>query len=1212
MIKLSKISFFLSVVFLSVVFSFPLFSKAVIIGGVEYNNLRGWAWSDNIGWVSFSCHGSEAAALGIPGEVVNCANSWGAHIVMQSESSALNIPAKMVLGHAWSDDVGWISFDKSETGNPPTTGNSAFDSQFSTSSYLAKFDANSDRIIGWARVLSACTSVPCTSLIDLGFDGWIQFPDISSGLTLYIDGTWDGFVWGGDVVGWIDFSSIGIAYIGDPINTILSNTPPIASAVISPSILQLTGGGFQYSVNVDGSGSYDSDLGETATLNYLWNWGDGTTSTGVITSHTYSLDGIYTISLTITDLFGASSNISQVVSFINPSAGVCLITCTTDQQCPVNSICFIPGGALDGFCVANNLATAIIPSLPPTADTQALAPYECSLSSKQQNVLSVCSPQALSSLFQCGKNSLIGPFCIGPELEACPSSGTCANGSSCILNGTACEVSITPIVYNCVEETTSTTSGRILDSYTAPKGIPPMPIGLQVNGEACTKPTPSSPNNCEGINGCIYANFSSNGVSQFINIASGTIGTANCASDSSLELTGCIYYGAGDLKVNACSLKYPTGCVYYNNGLTNCLPSKSFAGIPVGCKVVTRGSDTMVDCSLLTSGIEDDCIFKSDGSILCIKSTASPAIKNRCEYFPNGAVSCYDIPAAVTSPINFVGCVATNLPVGPLLPPQTPCGSDGTCANQGDVCINGTCTNICSTGATASCEIGQTCLTPCPPDQIWNSTINACELSSWATLPECSGAYVKETLASAPQSPFLNLPTGTTSAYIGLTTGVNANCKYSTNPLDLYASPTMLNFNLTGVLSHETLVAGLFPLPDVNNFLVRCQDSATGVELSACKISLKVGTPCSSNLNCSMDQFCNLATNYCEFPACSGAIPTVGTVLPIGTTGTNIGLTSDVTSICKYNSTLYDSLGNPVNFTTMANTFGTADNLIHSSAVSGLVTGFNAYYVQCQDLNTNVKTGKQDLSSFCQIAFKVGISSPNSSVICAPGSICPNGAICPASGVCTNTPVCPIGSVWNPITNSCNPSCAPGSICPNGSICPANGICPACLSGTIFNPITNTCDLLTTCIPGNICPDNSICPINGVCIPPGACPSGTTFNQLTGICESGTGFVSPLAGEVCNVLGIKFQGTAPGHGIGPTANCSILAVILALLQWFVWFVALFAVVYGLRGGYTYITSAGDNTKLELARHYIMYTVVGVIVAILSFSIIAIARSIAGI
>jgi len=124
---------------------------------------------------------------------------------------------------------------------------------------------------------------------------------------------------------------------------------------------------------------------------------------------------------------------------------------------------------------------------------------------------------------------------------------------------------------------------------------------------------------------------------------------------------------------------------------------------------------------------------------------------------------------------------------------------------------------------------------------------------------------------------------------------------------------------------------------------------------------------------------------------------------------------------------------------------------------------------------------------------------------------------------------------------------------------------------------------------------------------------GTTWNFLTQVCEPDVIVIPPgTGGSVCNVLGITFVGTAPGTGIGPTANCSIVAVLLALLQWFAWIIAVVAVVYGLRGGYLYITSGGDGDKLIEARKSIMYTMVGVIVALISFGIIAIARAIIGI
>jgi len=42
-------------------------------------------------------------------------------------------------------------------------------------------------------------------------------------------------------------------------------------------------------------------------LRYLWNWGDGTTSTGDTPSHTYDTAGYYTICVTVTDSMGCSA-----------------------------------------------------------------------------------------------------------------------------------------------------------------------------------------------------------------------------------------------------------------------------------------------------------------------------------------------------------------------------------------------------------------------------------------------------------------------------------------------------------------------------------------------------------------------------------------------------------------------------------------------------------------------------------------------------------------------------------------------------------------------------------------------------------------------------------------------------------------------------------------------------------------------------------------
>jgi PKD repeat protein len=58
-------------------------------------------------------------------------------------------------------------------------------------------------------------------------------------------------------------------------------------------------------VAFDGSNSSDAD--DDLPLTYAWSFGDGSTGTGAIPSHTYIQDGSYTVSLVVTDAKGANS-----------------------------------------------------------------------------------------------------------------------------------------------------------------------------------------------------------------------------------------------------------------------------------------------------------------------------------------------------------------------------------------------------------------------------------------------------------------------------------------------------------------------------------------------------------------------------------------------------------------------------------------------------------------------------------------------------------------------------------------------------------------------------------------------------------------------------------------------------------------------------------------------------------------------------------------
>jgi len=85
------------------------------------------------------------------------------------------------------------------------------------------------------------------------------------------------------------------------------NTPPTAQASITCTDL---------SCNFDGSNSQDSDGTITS---YQWDFGDGTSSTGINASHTYGTSGTYSVSLTVTDNEGATNIDTQNVSVTDGS-----------------------------------------------------------------------------------------------------------------------------------------------------------------------------------------------------------------------------------------------------------------------------------------------------------------------------------------------------------------------------------------------------------------------------------------------------------------------------------------------------------------------------------------------------------------------------------------------------------------------------------------------------------------------------------------------------------------------------------------------------------------------------------------------------------------------------------------------------------------------------------------------------------------------------
>ena len=85
-----------------------------------------------------------------------------------------------------------------------------------------------------------------------------------------------------------------------------TNNPPTASFTYYPSAPMV------YSpVQFSGSGSSDTD---GWIVSYAWNFGDGSTGTGPLVSHTFLYPGSYSITLRVTDDDGASSEATQTVT----------------------------------------------------------------------------------------------------------------------------------------------------------------------------------------------------------------------------------------------------------------------------------------------------------------------------------------------------------------------------------------------------------------------------------------------------------------------------------------------------------------------------------------------------------------------------------------------------------------------------------------------------------------------------------------------------------------------------------------------------------------------------------------------------------------------------------------------------------------------------------------------------------------------------------
>ncbi|MBI2640654.1 MAG: hypothetical protein HYW91_02050 [Candidatus Sungbacteria bacterium] len=142
------------------------------------DNVSGWAWSENVGWVSFN-NTNQGSTTSYGVKVANNGN---------------------ISGYAWSENVGWVSFNES-SGCP-------------SSPCAPRMNRGTGEISGWARACAGTVNGNCSGATRSdGWDGWIHLKGTNYGV-IASGCNWDGYAWGSDVMGWVHFKGTNYGVVG--------------------------------------------------------------------------------------------------------------------------------------------------------------------------------------------------------------------------------------------------------------------------------------------------------------------------------------------------------------------------------------------------------------------------------------------------------------------------------------------------------------------------------------------------------------------------------------------------------------------------------------------------------------------------------------------------------------------------------------------------------------------------------------------------------------------------------------------------------------------------------------------------------------------------------------------------------------------------------------------------------------------------------------
>lgn len=124
----------------------------------------------------------------------------------------------------------------------------------------------------------------------------------------------------------------------------------------------------------------------------------------------------------------------------------------------------------------------------------------------------------------------------------------------------------------------------------------------------------------------------------------------------------------------------------------------------------------------------------------------------------------------------------------------------------------------------------------------------------------------------------------------------------------------------------------------------------------------------------------------------------------------------------------------------------------------------------------------------------------------------------------------------------------------------------------------------------------------------------TSVGQPAKLSQARSMLLYAIIGAVVIIMAVplvSLVGSAIGDGISTTecnpanATATAIGVLVNIINWFSWLLAVLSVAMGLYAGFLYMTAHGEPQKVAMANNVLVYTVIGVVVAILAFSIKAI-------